>query len=76
MTTAQLRRWLKHSVDRLSPQRLLVAADFVAYLEERESNEATEELLQMPGLADALKRAQGDAETGNLVDWRAVRDDV
>jgi len=33
----------------LSPERLRVAADFLAYLEERESSEATEELLRIPG---------------------------
>jgi len=32
----------------LSPERLRVAADFLAYLDERESNDATEELLSIP----------------------------
>jgi hypothetical protein len=32
----------------LSPERLRVAADFLAYLQEREENQVTEELLNIP----------------------------
>ncbi|MEG4047458.1 hypothetical protein [Microcoleus sp. Pol17_C1] len=42
MKTQELRQKLKQSIDRLSPERLLVVDDFLAYLlAEHESNEAT-----------------------------------
>jgi hypothetical protein len=55
MKTQELRQNLKESIDRLSPERLLVAADFLAYLAERESNEDTMKLLKMPGFFEALQ---------------------
>jgi len=39
----------------LSPERLRVASDFLAYLQEREENEATEELLKIPGFEEELR---------------------
>ena len=53
-----------------------VAADFLAYLAERESNEATEELLEIPGFIEAFDRGKQDVAAGRVTDWRKVRDDV
>jgi len=50
----------------LSPERLLVAADFLAYLAERESNEATVELLQIPGFIEDFAKAKEDVEAGKV----------
>jgi hypothetical protein len=41
MNDIAIRQQAKEYIDRLSPERLLIAADFLAYLSERESNEAT-----------------------------------
>lgn len=60
----------------LSPDRLRVAIDFLAYLQEREENEATAELLSIPGFEAAFERAAGQAERGEVVRWRDVRRDV
>ena len=49
---------------RLSLERLRVVSDFLAYLEERESSDATEELLNIPGFEDALRTAEQQAEQG------------
>jgi hypothetical protein len=53
-----------------------VAVDFLAYLEERESNEATEELLRVPGLVEGLNEAGKQVSKRNSVNWRKVRQDV
>ena len=66
MKTQELRENLKESIDRLSPERLLVAADFLAYLAERESNEATKELLKIPGFVEAFNKAQKDVAAGKV----------
>ena len=66
MKTQELRQNLKESIDRLSPERLLVAADFLAYLAESESNEATLELLKIPGFLEAFNKAKKDVLAGNM----------
>ena len=66
MKTQELRQNLKQSIDRLSPQRLTVAADFLAYLEEREINEATSEFLKIPGFLEAFNKARTDVAAGKV----------
>ena len=60
----------------LSPERLEVANDFLAYLEDRESSEATAELLAIPGFQDDLERAIEQAENGDTVSLKAIRRNV
>ncbi len=57
----------------LSPGRLRVANDFLSYLQEREENEATQELLELPGFLPAFRRATAQAEAGETVAWEDVR---
>ena len=61
---------------RLSPERLQVASDFLAYLEERERLEATEELLNIPGFKEAFQQAVQQAEQEQLVSFEDIRRDV
>jgi len=60
----------------LSPERLRVANDFLAYLQEREESEATAELLAIPGFEKACQRAIEQAENGDTVSLEAIRRDV
>lgn len=60
----------------LSPDRLRVASDFLAYLQEREENEATEELLSIPGFEKELREAIREADAGEIVSFDAIRRDV
>ena len=60
----------------LSPERLRVANDFLAYLQEREENEATAELLSIPGFEDAFRRGVVQADSGQVVHLRDVHRDV
>ena len=76
METDELRRRATDRISRLSPQRLRVADDFLAYLEEREECQATEELLAIPGFSDALQRAEEEARAGMTTPWRSIRGDV
>jgi hypothetical protein len=76
MNTNEMRLQIKEYVDRLSPERLRVAADFLAYLAEGESNEATQELLEIPGFVEAFERGKQDVTAGRVINWRKVRDDV
>lgn len=76
MSSAELRDRVKEYIDQLSPERLLVAADFLAYLTERESEEATQELLDIPGFLAAFERGKKEAAAGKVINWREVRSDV
>jgi hypothetical protein len=60
----------------LSPERLRAANDFLAYLQEREENEATAELLGIPGFQESFDRALAQAECGQVVRFEDVRRDV
>ncbi len=68
----EARRRLRH----LAPERLRVANDFLAYLEEREQSEATDELLSIPGFEQSFRRAVQQAEKGRLVPFEDIRRDV
>ena len=64
MTTAELRQLAKETLENLPPEQLKVAAEFLRYLDERASVEATEELLKIPGLLDDLAEAERDFVEG------------
>ncbi len=61
---------------RLSPERLQVASDFLAYLEERESSEATQELLNVPGFEEAFRKAVQQMEQGQVIRFKDIHRDV
>ena len=76
MTATQLRKRIQQRVKALSVERLRTADDFLAYLEEREDNAATRELLAIPGLLARVRKAQREAAAGKLVPFEKVRRDV
>ena len=73
MTTTMLRRQVKRRVDSLTEERLKVADEFLAYLEERESHEATEELLKMPGFVEAFEERKKDIAAGRVTPVSRLR---
>jgi PHD/YefM family antitoxin component YafN of YafNO toxin-antitoxin module len=64
---------IENILRRLSPERLRVAADFLSYLEERESNEATEELLSIPNFREDYEEAMQEIERGDVVPLKSIR---
>ncbi|WP_448560683.1 hypothetical protein [Trichothermofontia sp.] len=48
----------------------------MSYLVNRDFDEATAELLAMPGLTTALKIAEQEADASELTDWRNLQDDA
>jgi hypothetical protein len=57
----------------LSPGSLRVATDFLAYLQETEEDEATQELLALAGFDVLLQQALKQAESGEIVRFRDIR---
>ena len=64
------------SVDELSPQNLQLAYQYIKQLAEQEKEEATNELLEIPNLLEDIQLARQDIASGDLTDWRQVRNDV
>jgi len=67
---------IKQRLQQLSPERLQVLNDFLAYLEERERSEATQELLKIPRFEEALHEAEHSIANGNVVRLADVHREV
>lgn len=67
MNTLEIREQVKNFIDQLSEEKLLVAADFLAYLTEKENQDATEELLAIEGFHEAFTNAKQNVEKGKVV---------
>jgi hypothetical protein len=65
-TTVDLLQEAERRLHSLSPERLRTANDFLACLEEREENEATQELLALSGFEAAFRHAVDQAATGDV----------
>ena len=63
-------------LQRLSADRLKVADNFLAYLEGREENEATQELLAIPNFTEAFDRDVQQAGSGEIVPFDSIRRNV
>ena len=66
----------KNYLNNLSLQKLKVAVDFLAYLQEKEEDAATKELLSIPNFESELQAAEAEAEAGEVVSWQDIRRDV
>jgi hypothetical protein len=53
-----------------------VAAEFLRFVYDRASLEATEELLKIPGLLDDIAKAEKDVAEGRGLNRREVRPDI
>ena len=76
MTALQLRKVAEHRLRTLPPAKLKVAAEFLAFLEIDVSDEATSELLRIPGILGDIRKAKKEVAAGKGVEWRKVRRDV
>jgi hypothetical protein len=64
MSTAQLRRRVKQTVDALSDEKLKAADRLLRRL--RDEDAATSELFQIPGFQESLKRGMKDVAAGRV----------
>ncbi|MEX6777062.1 hypothetical protein [Limnospira fusiformis] len=75
MSVTDLQSQLNDLLKQLSPERLRVLTDFAAYLANAESESATQELLEIPGLLKRVKQNQATPKN-QYKDWRNLRSDV
>jgi len=74
--TAMLKEKAIKSIDRLPQNRLKEVIDFVEYLENKESVEATKEILADKTLLKGIKKGIDDLKAGRCRPWREVRKNV
>lgn len=70
MNTTEIRQQINQHLDRLSSERLQLVAEFLAYLADKESEEATQELLDIPGFIESFERGKKDIAEGRVANWR------
>ena len=76
VSASQLRNTAIHGLKVLPPDKLKVAAEFIIYLEHGASDEATAELLSIPGFLDDVRKAHEEIAAGKAVPWRKILGDV
>ncbi|MBS9387222.1 hypothetical protein VB638_15335 [Dolichospermum sp. UHCC 0684] len=76
MNTSQLRQEINYNLEKLSPDNLKIVAEFLAYLADKESELATQELLDIPGFIASFERGKQDIAEGRVKNWRNIRSDV
>jgi hypothetical protein len=75
-TATEIRTQIDHYLSHLSLERLKIAAEFLADLADKDREEATQELLAIPGFIESFDRGKQDIAKGRLADWRSLRNDV
>jgi hypothetical protein len=63
-TVDEMRESAKQAIDDLPREQLVAAAEFLRFLRDRASDEATAELLRIPGLLEDLQQAERDLAKG------------
>ncbi|MGI0482239.1 hypothetical protein ACN4EE_15830 [Geminocystis sp. CENA526] len=76
MNTIQTRSKLKEYIDKLSPEKLTIVADFVQNLDSQETMDATEELINIPNFKSAFEKANQEIKEGEVKHWRDIRNDI
>jgi hypothetical protein len=66
----------KKLLDHLSEDKAKVAVSFLEFLEEKESWEATKEILGDKELMASIQRGKVDIAKGRVRPWREVKKDV
>ncbi len=62
----EIRQTIEDYLSQLSLERLNVIADILAYLANKESEEATQELLDMPGFIEFFEKGNRDIAEGRV----------
>ncbi|MDZ8068138.1 MAG: hypothetical protein RMY64_21330 [Nostoc sp. DedQUE08] len=76
MSNTEVRQQINQYLDVLSSERLQLVADFLAYLADKESEDATQELLDIPGFIESFERGKKDIAEGQVKNWRTIRNSV
>jgi uncharacterized protein YicC (UPF0701 family) len=65
---------IQQHLQTLSLGNLETILEFAAYLSDKESEEATQEIREIPNIIEKLKEAEMDLKLGFLIDWESSDD--
>lgn len=71
---AELQQQIHYSLQKLSLERLQMVADFAGYLVDKEVEEATQEIQEIPGVVETLQHNRRNPS--QFASWRNLRSDV
>jgi uncharacterized LabA/DUF88 family protein len=60
MNTSQLHQEINYNLEKLSPDKLKIVAEFLDYLADKESELATQEILDIPSFIASFERGKQD----------------
>ncbi|QDL10781.1 hypothetical protein DP113_25210 [Brasilonema octagenarum UFV-E1] len=72
MNNTTIREKINQYLDGLSSERLELVADFLGYLADKETEDATQELLDIPGFIESFERGKKDIAEGRVKNWRII----
>ncbi|MDM8550904.1 hypothetical protein QUF72_12525 [Desulfobacterales bacterium HSG2] len=66
VNSVDVRQTIDQYLSQLSLERLNIVAEFLAYPTDKESNDATQELLDIPGFIESFERGKKDITEGRV----------
>ncbi len=74
MTTTALKNRVHKKIDKLSSDKIKVVENFIDEIDEM--NEATKELLAIPGFEERMKKAEKEIAEGKVYDYDKIKRNV
>jgi hypothetical protein len=73
VSPTDVKRMAKKKIDVLSPASAKAALDFMEFLDTKEEDEATLELLAIPGFLAGLREAEREVADGKVMEFTEVQ---
>ncbi len=64
---------IKTQLSNLSPEHLQMVLEITTYLSEREKDEATQEIREIPQIMQRLEMAESQVKNEQLIDWEETK---
>ncbi len=71
-----IKQQIKSQILTLSPKNLRTILEVTTYLLEQERENATQEIREIPNIAQLLEIAESQAKNGELIDWEDTENDL
>jgi hypothetical protein len=73
MNLAEVHQTIDRYLIQLTPERLNIAVELLAYLADKESEDATKELSDIPGFIESFERGRKDIAQGRITSYKQLK---
>jgi len=73
MNLAEVHKTIDPYLIQMTPERLNIAVELLAYLADKESEDATKELSNIPGFIESFERGRKDAIHGRITPYKQLK---